>query len=337
MKKKHIIIPVLILLVAMAAVFCFAQAKNHPSDKEPTDSQLTVSNESKPNTETNDNTVVVESSDENSFMSITVPKYWKVKKEKNKSTHSIVITPKDSKGSATLTCYKKGGFGVCGTGLTTESILGGEGSVGFYDNNPSWDYIVIHKGDMEFVTTQISLSVEECDAVRAIIENGVYKADAVATDLDVTNIKYTRVAWSEEGENIFRKKAVKNDYTVLSSKRAVPTIAINSKDKLDSLIKETEDYFHLSQKTSGESFVSVAEKYGEDFFSDKILLITYVPESSGSITHSVESVSKDSDKLEIYIKTNEPQVGTADMAGWFISMEISKDDVKGVTVVNSWT
>jgi len=64
-------------------------------------------------------------------------------------------------------------------------------------------------------------------------------------------------------------------------------------------------------------------QYNDSFFTDNFLVLISVSEISGSNRHAVSSISEDGDILKINIDREVPDVGTADMAGWLIIIELT--------------
>ena len=60
----------------------------------------------------------------------------------------------------------------------------------------------------------------------------------------------------------------------------------------------------------------------KDFFNDNVLVVVELKEPSGSIRHEVNSIDK---KGNITITRLLPEIGTQDIAYWFITLEMSKD------------
>ena len=77
------------------------------------------------------------------------------------------------------------------------------------------------------------------------------------------------------------------------------------------------------------SFDSYAAEYDDAFFKSDALILCYVQASSGSYRYGVADVAVSEDTLCVYVKQlNHPQVVTADMAGWFVMVEVSKADIE---------
>ena len=71
------------------------------------------------------------------------------------------------------------------------------------------------------------------------------------------------------------------------------------------------------------SFNYVTMKYDEEFFDENTLMLVYVEASSGSCRFGVDSISQTDGNFCIHIKqTNNPEIHTDDMAGWFITVAV---------------
>lgn len=71
------------------------------------------------------------------------------------------------------------------------------------------------------------------------------------------------------------------------------------------------------------SFRDATSGYDETFFAAHSLALVYVPSGSGSFRYGLQEVSLRGTSLTLYIvQTNTPEVFTADMAGWFVLVEL---------------
>lgn len=67
------------------------------------------------------------------------------------------------------------------------------------------------------------------------------------------------------------------------------------------------------------------DQYNDSFFADNFLVLITVSETSGSNRHALSSIAEDNNKLIINIDREIPDIGTADMAGWLIVIELSNN------------
>lgn len=68
----------------------------------------------------------------------------------------------------------------------------------------------------------------------------------------------------------------------------------------------------------------ILNKYDEEFFEEKSLAVKYVITSSGSATIKEVYGIVDSDKVTIRYLVDYPELGTADMSGFFLILEVDK-------------
>lgn len=113
--------------------------------------------------------------------------------------------------------------------------------------------------------------------------------------------------------------------------RAIPPIIkLESTDALNAFIAQYSEAFFLDLSKGGTSFVQHAAKYDAAFFDEKLLLLTYFEEGSGSISHNVVDLFADG-KLTLFIDKISPPSQTADIACRFIFVEVNKADLEGIT------
>ena len=71
------------------------------------------------------------------------------------------------------------------------------------------------------------------------------------------------------------------------------------------------------------------EKYNDNFFKTKSLLVFKIVESSGGNKSEIESYMINDKTLNVYVKTK--QYGnTADMGYWWFILELSKDEISNI-------
>jgi len=88
---------------------------------------------------------------------------------------------------------------------------------------------------------------------------------------------------------------------------------------------ELEQYYETYVKSIFNSnaglFLEKTKIYSDDFFANNYLVVIFLEESSGSITHKVEKIDENGD---VTINRLIPQIGTCDMAEWNIIIELDK-------------
>ena len=80
-------------------------------------------------------------------------------------------------------------------------------------------------------------------------------------------------------------------------------------------------------------FLDAIDKYNTKWFDENALVLIPLIESSGSITHTINSYEVDMGVLKINIKSNIPEVCTDDMAGWHLIMEVKQSHIQDLNCV----
>ncbi len=98
---------------------------------------------------------------------------------------------------------------------------------------------------------------------------------------------------------------------------------INSLPELQLYINENKDTLSLT-----DEFIGQSEKYNDDFFIEKSIILLFVTEGSGSVSHKIDFVKKAGDeRLEVSLSREVPEVGTCDMAYHHIIIEVKKEEL----------
>ena len=78
------------------------------------------------------------------------------------------------------------------------------------------------------------------------------------------------------------------------------------------------------------AFSYTLEKYDEAFFKDNILVLAGVSEGSGSIRHEFTGVVYDGDTAHLQVRRIVPEVGTDDMAYWYLVAPFARTEVQSI-------
>lgn len=116
------------------------------------------------------------------------------------------------------------------------------------------------------------------------------------------------------------------------------TVFINSVDELKEYYRTASAYFDLERRTEVYSdtsigFLDACDKYDDEYFKVKTLVLVLLQEGSGSIRHSVRSVESDGNEVFISIRRITPQAQTCDMAQWHIFVELNKNTATTARVI----
>ena len=160
------------------------------------------------------------------------------------------------------------------------------------------------------------LSEEALNKEEGNVEEGK-EEDKVNNIKDYLNKNPGGLGGSLKGEEIpFEAKIDKTgSYT---SGKAFPKISV---------VKNKEDLGAID-------YLSYGDKYDEEFFKTKALIVIELQETSGSVRNEVTKVVKNGEKITIGIKKTIPEIGTADMAEWAVYVEVDNSFVGDNTVVD---
>lgn len=137
--------------------------------------------------------------------------------------------------------------------------------------------------------------------------------------------------WSDDPK--IRELALNKDTFALSSARHIPIYKCNTLEELNEFKSTFSGIFTMDGAWDEvPSFEEVTANYTEDFFSENDLLLVYVEEGSCTPRFGVDSVSEENDTLSVYVKyTYDPEVGDDAMAGWLITISVSKYQIQDCT------
>ena len=111
-------------------------------------------------------------------------------------------------------------------------------------------------------------------------------------------------------------------------------------DTLEDLEGFKTDFGEILSMSAGydeiPSFEEATAKYDEAFFEENSILLVYVTASSGSYRYQIVDIEITEGSLIVQAKkTNSPQIGTCDMAGWFLTVAIPDEKLADITVFDA--
>ena len=146
------------------------------------------------------------------------------------------------------------------------------------------------------------VTVEDAQMILLYYVTNTVSGESVTWEqlLGFERAQYIRTSWSH------------GEYPVVTK--------ITSEDALESYINANKKLYDLAFERSEKSFTEAAAEYTSEWFDKHQLVIVLLAEGSGSIRHTVSGVSKE----QIQITRSAPETMTADMAAWFILIELDK-------------
>ncbi len=164
---------------------------------------------------------------------------------------------------------------------------------------------------------------ELCGYENAIEEVGSTEAQPGGTPVEEAfDITVSYANWTED--SAINIRALNTNKMALSNILHLPIYKFSTLEELE---KFKLDFGEVLAMDSGynevPSFNDVTADYDETFFNENDLMLVYVSANSGSYRFGVNSVFCNGNSFCIHIEQlNIPVVGTADMAGWFITVAV---------------
>lgn len=144
------------------------------------------------------------------------------------------------------------------------------------------------------------------------------------------------VSWTETANQLFIG-ALNHEKMAISSVHHLPIYKLDTTEDLTQFKQLFDGALALdSGYDEVPSFNSVTASCDADFFEENALMLVYIMAPSGSFRFDMREVYCDGNAFCIYAETtNDPVNGTADMAGWFITVAVPHDIVKDCTVFDA--
>lgn len=118
----------------------------------------------------------------------------------------------------------------------------------------------------------------------------------------------------------------------ISAVHHLPVLRFQTEADFTSRVKELKKTFQLDASyDEAGSFMEQTAVFDEAFFEENDLLAVYVYASSGSIRHEVVEASFAEGQCLILVDEIVPEVGTDDIAEWFILLPMPKEKLAGCT------
>ena len=115
------------------------------------------------------------------------------------------------------------------------------------------------------------------------------------------------------------------------------TIIIESKEELDEYFNANKEKYNLGhrEKVYADStigFEDAIEKYDEEFFKNKNIVLLLVTATSGSITYKADNITINDGVMDVKISRHAPEYCDCMMAGWHIIVETEKVSINEINV-----
>ena len=159
--------------------------------------------------------------------------------------------------------------------------------------------------------------------------SGTGKASAAKNTAVEYKAAVSYAGWTDE--SLIASGALNRDKASESGSKHFPVFKADTKKDLEDFKSTYGKFLAMNQKYDEiPSFNNATAGYDEAFFENNSLLMIYVTSGSGSFRYGVSGVSVENGELCVHVKlTRAPEIGTCDMAGWFIAVEVEDGTVHG--------
>lgn len=176
------------------------------------------------------------------------------------------------------------------------------------------------------------------DAMKTVSISGARGYD-YGSDPDFAAAKAVRVNWCED-ERVYGSclnSRVIAETRHLSSELHLPVFKFDDRQGLEAFMEEYSDLFAFDRGYNDiPSFSEAASAFGDGFFAGHSLLCVYMVSGSGSCRYGIRDVTTDGGALTVRVEqTVRPEAGTADMAGWFMFVDLEDSALDGVTAFDA--
>lgn len=176
----------------------------------------------------------------------------------------------------------------------------------------------------------ITMKDEDPDAVASRRQAYVDKLNEMLLDEAPMVTKVAYANWTEDSR-IFECLNAETMY--ISSVRHLPVYKLDTEEDLQRFKETFKNILTLDYGYNEvPSFNEVTAGYDEEFFAKHTVILAYVTSGSGSFRYGIRDVAiGDSTLCLNVVQTNHPEVGTSDMAGWFVMAEVLDADIANIT------
>ena len=152
---------------------------------------------------------------------------------------------------------------------------------------------------------------------------------------ELFDITVSYANWGELTE--IYAKALNTEKMAMSSVIHLPIYKFDTLAELEQFKNDVKDVLSIEQGYDEvPSFNESTAKYDESFFAENTLMLVYVEATSGSYRYGVDSIYHADGNFCIHIKqTNNSEIHSDDMSGWFITVAVPDSMVADCTIFDA--
>lgn len=197
--------------------------------------------------------------------------------------------------------------------------------------------VIIEYSDGTVVSS--SLSTVNIDGTVYLVDHAeepecyfkLFESDSGAEDEGTQQVEMieTTVSYANWSEDALIYNSALNADKMISGAKHFPIFKMDDKQDVEQFKTDFGEILTVSHGYDEmPSFEEATSKYDEAFFEEDSLLIVYVDAGSGSLRFDADSISCENGSLCVHIRqTNNPEICTEDMAGWFVAVAVKKSEI----------
>jgi len=122
----------------------------------------------------------------------------------------------------------------------------------------------------------------------------------------------------------------------ISSRQHLPVLHFENAEEFAARVDKLGDCFQLDVPYNGDpAFTEQVSVFDNAFFEENDLLAVYVSSPSGSIRYEVTNADIYDGTLMIWVAEDRPEIGTDDVADWFILLPVPKTAVAACSEIDA--
>lgn len=152
------------------------------------------------------------------------------------------------------------------------------------------------------------------------------------------NMYASELVWvNYGGSDTFYFGSLNRDKLSTNSVKHLPLYKMDSLSELEQFKANFAGDFQFEQSHGEyESFETATADINEEYFDTYSLFIIYVSANSSSYKYGIEKAIVEGENYNIYVhQSNNPEIVSDDMAGWFILLTTPKSQIDGCTVFDA--
>ena len=196
------------------------------------------------------------------------------------------------------------------------------------------EYDIADQIYVETTGVKLPTNLDVDDVIRIKYNGDIFTDDVIKITTVYEVVKYKSDYIFPTNPEVIKPILTYTNYVVRAGWTDSMNIPQNHVYKLASI----DDVNSLKNEIGGvlnfNAFDEIMEACDEAFFEENAVLLAYITANSGSVKYSVYDVTFGPNSVDIELSVERPEIGTCDMAGWFVMVFVPKVTVENCTEFN---